>query len=68
MSYPGGRTSRLSTTLTEGELEQFVMLADQLDATKSDLLRQLVLIVIGAPELQPAVKEELSKTLLGGSR
>ena len=63
MSYPGGRYRRLSTTVTEIEFDKFVRMADRLDATKSDLLRLLVLIAVGASELQPAIREAMRETL-----
>jgi len=63
MSLPGGRRNRVSTTLSDVELYHLERMADRLRATRSDLLRELVLIATGAPELRPSIKEAMKAHL-----
>jgi ABC-type iron transport system FetAB permease component len=62
-SHPGGRPKRVTTTLSRLELRRLDRLAASLDATRSDLLRELVLIATGAPALRPSIREAMTATL-----
>lgn len=63
MSYPGGRKHRIHTTITEGELRKLEEMADNLDATRSDFLRQLILIAIGARGLRGRIRSAMRDNL-----
>ena len=63
MSYPGGRRHRIHTTVTEDELRKLEEMADDLDATRSDFLRQLILIAIGARDLRANIKAAMRDNL-----
>lgn len=63
MSYPGGRNQRIHTTVTEYELRRLELMADELDATRSDFLRQLILIAIGSRDLRANIKEAMQAHL-----
>tara|TARA_B100001250_G_scaffold396925_1_gene403445 strand:+ start:330 stop:527 length:198 start_codon:yes stop_codon:yes gene_type:complete len=63
MSFPGGRCRRIHTTLTEDELDALEVMADDLDATRSDFLRQLILIAIGARNLRENIEQAMRANL-----
>jgi|TARA_R110002020_G_scaffold386791_3_gene597540 hypothetical protein len=65
MSTPGGRPKRVTTTLSRLELRRLDRLADSLDATRSDLVRELILIATGAPALRPSIRGAMKATLTG---
>ena len=62
-TYPGGRPHRVSTTLSQVALYHLERMADRLSTTRAALLRELVLIATGAPELRPMIKEAMKAHL-----
>jgi len=63
MTCPGGRPKRVTTTLSRSELRHLDRLVAGLDTTRSDLVRELILIAIGAPALRQSIREAMTATL-----
>ena len=53
------RTHKSSTTLSDTEAYRLDGMCQKLGVTRSEFIRQLVLIAIGAPELRATIKEAM---------
>ena len=61
------RTHKASTTLSDTEAYRLDGMCRKLGVTRSEFIRQVVLIAIGAPELRATIKEAMRAHLRSDS-